>query len=78
MFKKKETMYDMRDESILELPTFNKITYGRNTFAYYGSHLWNMLDNDIKNGVIDIQTFKSLLETWNGPNCNCTLCSFMQ
>jgi hypothetical protein len=77
MFKKKDVAYNMRDEHILELPTFKKITYGRNTFSYYGAHLWNNLPNKIKNGVTDIKMFKSLLGAWDGPNCNCSSCTFM-
>ncbi len=33
----------------------NKVAYGRNTSAYNGSHLWNILPNYCNNGIIDIQ-----------------------
>ncbi len=48
MFHVKETSYNLRDSSLMYLPSFNKIMYEKNTFKYYGSHLWNLLPTDIK------------------------------
>ncbi len=42
MFNVKETCYNLRDPSLMYLLSFNKIMYGKNTFKYYGSHLWNL------------------------------------
>ncbi len=46
MFKKKDVVYDLRDSRCLCQPIFMKITYEKNTFKYYGSHIWNLLPND--------------------------------
>ncbi len=48
MFEKKDVLYDLRDSHILYQPIFKKITCGRNTFKYYGSHTWNLLPNGKK------------------------------
>ncbi len=73
MFKVKETPYDLRDSNILVQPKFDKISYGKNTFQYYGSHIWNLLPNNIKECTTQ-ETFKSLLEKWSGPKCQCNIC----
>ncbi len=58
MFNIKEISYDLRDKYIMHLPRFNKITYGKNTFKYYGSHIWNALPESIKT-CTSIDVFKS-------------------
>ncbi len=39
IFNTKEISYDLRDKCIIHLQGFNKITYGKNIFKYYGSHI---------------------------------------
>ena len=73
MFEVKDIPYDLRDSNILCQPKFNKIIYGKNTFNYYGAHIWNLLPNDMKT-CTDIDSFKSLLKTWEGPKCQCIMC----
>ncbi len=41
MNKMFQIKYDLRDSNILCQPKFNKITYGKNTFSSYGTHIWN-------------------------------------
>jgi hypothetical protein len=76
MFEKKENMYGFRDSEKLVVPNFNKIRYGRNTFSYYGSHLWNMLPVETKHAT-SLNVFKRMLKSWEGPNCNCSSCTFI-
>ncbi len=68
MFVEKETPYSLRDNHILCQPKFNKITYGKNTFEYYGSHIWNMLPNDLHK----VQQFKLL-----NIKYRCNMCSVL-
>ncbi len=65
MFEKKDVPYDLRDSQILCQPIFKKITYGKNTFKYYGTHIWNLLPNDLKKST-NISSFKDLIKTWEG------------
>ncbi len=44
IFQVKDITYDLRDSNILCQPKFNKITYGKKTFRYYGTHIWTSLD----------------------------------
>ncbi len=51
----------------MQLPRFNKITYGKNTFKYYASHIWNTLPESIKT-CTTIDVFISLLKHGKIPN----------
>ena len=73
-FNVKNTKYDFRDQLCLTLPTFNGIFYGKRSFRYYGAHLWNTLPVHVK-GATDLNIFKTLVKQWNGPNCQCTVCT---
>ena len=75
MFVIKETNRYLRDPSILIVPRYNTIQYGKKTFSYYGSHLWNALPNHLKINM-DFTMFKSLLKAWEGPTCCCKICQF--
>ena len=77
LFKRKEMTYDFRDGHVLVQPDFKKIRYGKNTFSYYGAHIWNLLPNNLKEEANDIETFKRMISAWQGPNCNCSMCSFV-
>ncbi len=62
MFNIKELKYSLRDSNIIYQPKFEKVTYSKNTFKYYGVHIWNLLPNEIKE-TGDILSFKSLIMT---------------
>ena len=76
LFQVKECSYDLRDSCKVAIPKFNKIAYGRNSFTYYGSHLWNNLPNEFKQSV-DYQTFVHMISKWEGPKCSCSLCAIL-
>ncbi len=48
LFNIKELKYSLRDSNIIFQPKFEKVTYGKNTFKYYGAHIWNLLPSEIK------------------------------
>ena len=74
MFKTKNVDYDLRNSHILTQPEFRKINYGRNSFKYFGSHIWNSLPNEIKD-CTTVDNFKELIKAWDGPNCQCAMCT---
>ncbi len=76
MFNTKDISYDLRDKYIMHLPRFNKITYGKNTFKYYASHIWNSLPESIKT-YSSIDVLKSLLKTCEGRKCQCKMCTIL-
>jgi hypothetical protein len=73
MFIVKETKFNLRDPSILIVPRFKTIMYGKKTFQYYGAHLWNRLPPNYKE-CLTINEFKNMLQQWDGPKCNCSIC----
>ena len=76
MFTPKNVTYELRDGNLLIQPKFKKVTYGRNSFKYYGSHIWNLLPNEIKNST-DVEDFKTLIKAWDGPTCQCAMCTLL-
>ncbi len=68
MFQMKDITYDLRDSNILCQLKFNKITYGKKTFSYSGTHIWNSLPNNIKEST-SLDNFKTMLKTWEVPKC---------
>ncbi len=72
----KDIIYDLRDSNILCQSTFNKITYGKKTFSYYGTHIWNSLLNNIKQ-CTRFDNFKIMLRAHEGPKCQCSMCNVL-
>ena len=66
----------MRDNHKLQMKKFKKMRYGKESFSYYGAHIWNMLPPNFKQ-CMNITSFKKLLSTWEGPNCKCSICDFI-
>jgi hypothetical protein len=62
LFDMKTLHHDLRDTSRLLQPKFRTIRYGRNSFSYYGAHLWNLLPPNLKL-VCDIQTSKTMIHS---------------
>ncbi len=76
LFCPKKVDYDLRDGSILVVPKFQKVRYGKNSFRYYGAHIWNLLPSEIKKSTT-LDHFKALLQEWDGPQCQCAMCSMI-
>ncbi len=76
IFQVKDINYGLRDSNMLCQPKFNKITYGKNTFSYYGTHIWNSLPNNIKEST-SLDNFKTMLNAWEGPKCECSMCNVL-
>ena len=74
LFSKSNTPYKLRDDNKLIQPLKRTTTFGIKSFAYFGTHLWNMLPNHIKNSV-SLYDFKSLIRKWSGPTCCCSVCT---
>ena len=73
MFKVKENKFGPRHQKNVVQPRFNTIKYGKNSFSYIGSHIWNMLPCHFQTAE-NINVFKRLVKTWEGPKCKCKLC----
>ncbi len=76
VFRTKDLFYQLRDNHTNYQAKFKSITYGKHKFAYYGSHIWNALPNQVKE-ITNMHTFHSLLKTWEEPNCQCNMCDVL-
>ncbi len=71
--KLSENVYNLRHVQQLCMPTFNRISYGKNRLGYKSSIIWNALDNKIKSAN-NLSQLKLILHDWKGPLCNCGFC----
>ncbi len=71
-FTEKEVSYDFRNKPLV-LPDFSSIRYGKQSFKYYGAHLWNNRPANFK-AADTVRAFKRLVKEWQGPTCMCNLC----
>ena len=54
---------------------YNSVTYGKNSIRILGPTIWNHLPDKYKTAE-NLQTFKRLLNQWNGPQWICNLCKY--
>jgi hypothetical protein len=58
----------------LKHSTVEKFTYGKNSFKYAAAVLWNDLPDDFRK-ISNFNQFKSILKSWNGNVCKCSVCA---
>ena len=73
MFTRKEYPYALRDSSILVRPKVKLTQYGLKSFKSYGAKIWNILPTSCK-ANISLDEFKTLIKSWDGPKCECSVC----
>ena len=81
IFTKNENPYNLRNnirhENDLLNQSFKAFTYGECSLRFLGPRIWNALPTEIKNAK-SLNVFKTLINTWDGPNCNCKMCTRLQ
>ena len=65
--------YETRGGTKLTQPKVNTSRKGLNSFRYQGAKIWNELPLSLKNAE-NVPIFKSKLNDWSGPSCNCGSC----
>ncbi len=71
-----KSVHNTRSPKSVKQNHCNSVNNGIKTFVPYSTHLWNKLPNQIKN-VTDLDTFKLLVNIWQGLQCNCNFCKSM-
>ena len=74
LFSKSIIPYHLRDDNRLIQPLQWTTSFWIKSFAYFGTHLWNMLPQHIENSV-SLYNFKSFIRKWSGPTCCCSVCT---
>ncbi len=62
MFEAKIISYELRNSTVLFYPKWQKVTYGKYTFKNHGSHIWNLLSNEIKTISYELRNFNVLFQ----------------
>ena len=70
LLQKHNVTYELRDKNQLIQKKFKTVTYGKRSFVYLGSKLWNSLPIGIKD-AISLNDFKERIKSWDGP-CDCS------
>ena len=76
LFQLNESRYSSRRPLDLIVPRVNQTRYGLRSIRYEGARIWNHLPNLIKSAE-NLDVFKHLIKTWEGPSCNCNFCKFV-
>ena len=66
-----------RKKNNLEIPNRKTVRYRDKTVKSLGPHMWNGLPGEVKNES-SYDKFKEYFNTWYGPKCTCSLCSFTE
>ena len=74
LFEKKNSIYNLRQISLLKIPSVNNKTIGLNSLSFRGSILWNRLPNEYKSKAT-LQSFKDKIKHWIGIECTCLICT---
>ena len=76
LFQLNESRYSFRRPLALIVPKVNQTCYGLRNIRYEGAKIWNHLPNSIKS-TENLDAFKRLIKTSEGPSCNCNFCKFV-
>ena len=76
LIRRKNIKYELRRNYILDVPNVNTKAFGLHSFRYLGTHIWNLLPNDLKSAQ-NVTQFKKMLKTWSGPMCSCDMCDVL-
>ena len=76
IFKIKPSHYPLRNSNGLQHHRPNQVTFGSNSLRSLGPQIWNGLSNEIKSAE-NLNSFKTMIKKWNGPNCKCSACQYV-
>ena len=63
----------LRNPTDFVVPTIKTVLYGEDSLRYFGSKIWELIPQEIKN-VQNIATFKNSIRKWIPNKCPCRLC----
>ena len=58
---------------ILDIPSYNYVTFGRKALTFFCTKTWNSLPYHIKPAE-NLASFKTMTKFWNGEICSCKIC----
>ena len=75
LVKIKDQKYSFRYSNVLDLPQVRTTQFGKKSFRFAAATLWNTLPNHFRTEN-SFSQFKSLIQSWNGSDCHCSMCKF--
>ena len=76
IFQVQQSAYSTRRPYNIKVPRVNQTAFGTRSIRYEGAKIWNHLPNSLKSAET-LEIFKSLIKTWEGPNCKCNFCKHL-
>lgn len=73
LLKFKNTDYNFRYNNLVDIPRPHTHRYGKSTFKYAASSLWNSLPDHFRT-MTSFNQFKNSIQKWNGNQCKCSSC----
>ena len=75
LFKLRETNRNVRNKYKLNLniPVVNQVNYGTKSLRSFGPKIWNSPPHHVKSAK-NFETFKKIINNWNGVSRNCVIC----
>ena len=74
LFEKNVNSKRCKDD--LKVPFQNSVTFGDKSLRVLGPHIWNMLPAELKRET-SYRKFKTQINNWFGPKCNCSTCKYL-
>ena len=72
----KKSKYSFKYNNIVDIHEVKTTTYGKKSFRYAASAMWNSLPDHFRTDS-SFSQFKSLIhsiQSWNGTECRCSVC----
>ena len=63
----------LRFSSEFKRPNVNTVHYGKDSLAYFGSVIWDLIPRDIKE-IENLTKFENAIKKWKPDACPCRLC----
>ena len=64
---------NLRTNSDFLRPIVNTVHFGKDSLAYFGSAIWDIIPSDIKYSN-NLNDFKKQIRKWSPDECPCRLC----
>ena len=74
LIERKEVFYNLRLDNLVGIPKVYTSTYGKRSFRFSASQVWNSLPNQLRLAE-NYESFRRLLRTWDTEVCSCTICT---
>ena len=73
IFKKKDTIRNLRNFPSLYSSSKNSVKFATETIMYRGPQIWNLIHNNIKN-VFSLENIIRVIKKWSGEKCPWRIC----